>query len=502
MALNSVTFLLFLGVVCVVAYALPRKIRYIWLLVCSYAFYLYTPTGTLANLPALALLVGTTLFSYACALGIGKCTKPFLRRLFLGLSLLSCLGILFGFKYTNFFIDGINSLTGAFGTASPISHVNLLMPLGISYYILQAVGYTVDVYTGTLAPEANPIRYALFVGFFPGIVTGPINRAGSMLPQYKNPPAFDYNRVAGGLFRVLWGIFKKMVIADTIGQYTAAVFATPAHYAGPQLLLAALLFAYQLYADFGGTCDIAIGAAQMLGFTFAENFNRPFAAKTFAGLWQRWHISLTSFFRETVFTPLVWSRWTEKIPFIGKKFTKPPTASSVFIIFALSGLWHGPHVNYVVWGLLNGALMVFSSTKLNKKRDKLAAKIPLYRARHLRGFCQRVLVYLLFAGCLVFFAAALYQFPVSSWAAGLLNGWDTLFTSFAALNTVLGLDFTTMLLLAGCIVLVEAVEKCGNVAGWIRRRGWFIRWPLYILLLAMLLVFGKLGQSPAIYQQY
>lgn len=505
MALSSVTFLLFLAAVCVLSYALPSRARYVALLVCSYAFYLYSPTGGLGNLPALGLLIGATLLSYFCALAISRCKKTYAKRIFLALSLLSCLGILFAFKYANFFIQGLNSLFFAFGKSGQIASLNLLLPLGISYYILQAVSYTIDVYAGEISPEKNPVRYALFVSFFPGIVTGPINRAGKMLPQYTQPPKFDYSRVAGGLFRVLWGLFKKVVIADSIAAYTLTVFRTPGVYSGPHLLLAALLFAYQLYMDFGGTCDIAIGAAAMLGFEFAENFDRPFSAKTFSGLWQRWHISLTSFFRDYVFTPLVWSRWTEKLPFIGKKISKPPIISSVIIIFALSGLWHGPSMSYVVWGLLNGILMVFCGTKLNKKRDKLAARIPVYRLRFIRGFFQRVFVYLMFAGCLVFFAAALYNFSFFSWGSGLFSGWGEIVTDFPFFFTMLatlGLDAKTLLLLAATVLLVELVEKQGRVSDWIRRRGWFVRWPLYLLLIAALLLFGKLGQSPAIYQQY
>lgn len=509
MALTSITFVLFLCIVCAVSYATPAKVRYIWLLACSYLFYLYSADGILQNLPALLLMLLATAVSYACALFMQYFKKLWAKRIFLAVSLLCSLGLLFACKYFNFFLSGIESLAFIFTGTGHLQPLNLILPLGISYYTLQAVGYSIDVYTGALPAEQNPLRYALFVSFFPSLVTGPINRAGEMLPQYKNPAAFNYSHVSGGLFRVLWGLFKKMVIADTIGVYTASVLSTPSSFTGPHLLLAALLFSYQLYADFGGCCDIAIGAARMLGFRFAENFNRPFAAKTYQALWQRWHISLTSFLRDYVFTPLVWSRWTEKLPFVGKKVKKPPTFSSVIIIFAISGLWHGASLNYLIWGLLNGFIMAIAG-KYGKKKEKLVAKIPVYRAKHLRGFIQRVLVYLLFTGCLIFFASSLFSFSVAAWGQGLLGGWVPLFENFGSFTTVLGLyglGTKQLIVIAAGIVVVELVEKFAvtattNVADWVRSRYFFVRWPLYYLLIAALLLFGIFGQSPFIYQQY
>lgn len=512
MALNSVSFLLFLCVVCLSSYLLSSKIRYVWLLFCSYAFYLYDPTDFSRNIVPLLILVAATLLSYGCGVGIGYFKHIVMRRLFLCLSLVGCLGALFVFKYFNFFTGGVESVVAALGGKWEGVRLNLLMPLGISYYTLQAVGYTIDVYTKMRPAELNPLRYALFVSFFPGIVTGPINRADDMLPQYKEPARFDYNKVAGGAFRMLWGFFKKMVLADNIAVYTAIVLKVPGDHTGPMVLLASLLFAYQLYVDFGGSCDIAIGAARMLGFTFTENFNRPFAAKTFPALWQRWHISLTSFLRDYLFTPLVWSRWTEKIPFIGSKVKKPPMLSATLIVFVISGLWHGANIHYIFWGLANGLIMI-AAQLWGKRKEKLAASVPVYRSRYIRGVVQRVLVYLMFSGCLVFFSAALFNTPVLEWFQKLGTGWSTVMPGGGFLLGLRsnGLDWQTLAVLAAGIPLVELIEKFGvapargrdgTMADWIRRRIFLVRWPLYYVLLAGILLFAAFGHSPFIYQQY
>lgn len=519
MALNSALFVAFLCVVCAISYAVPRKFRYVWLLLTSYAFYLYNSAGytaelleltqglppeftasLLKGLPAVGLLAGATIVSFGCGLGMQHAKKKPVKRLWMILSLCMCLGVLFASKYLNFFLSAVPLLGGRAIT------VNFILPLGISYYTLQTVAYTVDVYTGAMQAVRNPFLYALFVSFFPGIVVGPINRAQEMIPQYRRPNRFSYNTVAGGLFRVLWGIFKKMVIADNLAVFTSAVFGMPKAHRGPEVVLAALLFSYQLYMDFSGSTDIAIGAARMFGFTFMENFERPFAAKTFPGLWQRWHKSLTSFLRDYVFTPLVWSRWTEKLPIIGKKVQKPPMLLSTVLIFILSGLWHGANISYVFWGLANGVIMVLAQM-FGKKKNKLVNKIPVYRIRYVRGFFQRVFVYLLFTACIVFFAAALFGTSTTVVLSSMAHGWDVLGTGFGGVLAASGLTSKILLALSGAVLLVELTEKFGitektNMADWIRARWFFVRWPLYYLLAAALLFFGAFGQSIFIYQRY
>lgn len=496
MALTSVLFLGFLALVCVTAYLVPGKFRYVWLLLCSYGFYLYSSEGFTENLPALGLMLAATVISYICAIAIAATDKQNAKRIYMVISLASGLGMLLACKYLNFFLSG----TG-------IGKLNLILPLGISYYTLQSVGYIIDVYSGVQEPEKNPLRYALFVSFFPSLVVGPINRASHMLPQYKNPKKFNYSSVSGGLFRILWGMFKKLVIADNLGLFNKNVFSELQRRSGPMVILAVLLFSYQLYMEFSGGIDIVIGSAKMLGFNFAENFNRPFSAKTYPALWQRWHMSLTNFLRDYLFTPLVWSRWTEKLPVIGKSLTKPPVISATIIVFTVSGLWHGADINYVIWGLFNGLFMALSQL-IGKKREKLVAKIPVYRNRHIRGFFQRVSVYLMFSFCLIFFSSAVFGTDASMWFSRVASDWNTIPTGkFSTLLGQLGLDRRIIIALVIAALLVEIIEKIAirknsTIAEWIRKRKVFIRWPLYYVLLAGILFFGAFGKSPLIYQQY
>ncbi len=490
MGLNSGIFMLFLGAVCVVSYALPRKIRYVWLLVCSYAFYLYSPVGFTKNLPALGFMLAATVISYLCALLIHASHRPLVRKISLGVSLLVTLGFLITSKYLNFILDTVNNFS--FANFSP---VDIILPLGISYYTLQTVSYCIDVYRRKIKPEKNPFVYALYVSFFPGIVTGPINRAEKMLAQYKNPAKFHYNSVAGGLFRILWGLFKKTVLADTIGIITSAIFSNTVEATGPQLLAAALLFSYQLYTDFGGSVDIAIGAAQMLGFTFTENFNRPFAAKTFSDLWRRWHISLTSFFRDYVYIPLG-----------GSRVSPLRWAFNTMAVFVISGLWHGASMGYLIWGFMNGLIML-AGKFLQQPKDKLASAVPVYSNRYVRGFFQRIFTYLLFTACLLFFAASLYNFPLQNWFRGLLQNWQNILPSFLSLFEKYKLPLVNIGVLAAGVLLVEfielfAVSPTSTISSWVRRQKFYLRWPLYYGLLAAFLLFGAFGKSPFIYQQY
>ncbi len=485
MSLASGLFVLFISVVCVFSYAIPGRFRYLFLLLVSYAFYVYSPNGITENLPALGLLLFATLVSYACALGLQKAVQKNKRIVLLVLSLLSSLGMLVVFKYTNPILEFSGIGTEAF---------QLLLPLGMGYYTLQAASYAIDVYRHKIEAERNVFRYALYVSFFPGIVTGPINRASHMLSQYKEPRAFSYDFVSGGLFRILWGLVKKLVVADHLAKYTAVVLSNPQEQTGPLLVLAGLLFAYQLYADFSGSCDIAIGAARMLGFDFMENFKHPFAAKTYIDFWHRWHISLTSFFRDYLYIPLGGSR-------VGRFRWMMNT----LVVFVVSALWHGEGVGYLVWGLLSGLFLVLAKV-VQPHKERLVAHIPLYRTPAVRRVFQCIMVYIMVASTFLWFAFALYKTPVQAYILQLTTGWD-MWGQFAEQLATLGLSGGIVGVLLFCIVLVACVEWRATdahitVADWVRKQRWFARWPLYYGLLALLFAFGIFGQSTFIYQQF
>ncbi len=488
MSLTSGLFVLFLGAVCALSYVIPRRFRYVFLLVASYAFYLYSPSGFAQNLPALCLLASATLISYFCALALQKSSARRMRVLLLVLSLLSSVGMLAFFKYTDTFF-ALTGLSDAF---------SLILPLGMGYYTLQAAGYTLDVYRGKISAERNILRYALFVSFFPAIITGPIGRAGHLLPQYKMPQPFCWDFVSGGLFRMLWGLVKKLVIADNIAVVTSDIFSDTTGQAGPVLLLGILLFAYQLYMDFSGSCDIAIGAARMLGFTLKENFNRPFAAKTYTAFWRRWHISLTEFLRDYVYFPLG-----------GGRVRRFRHVINIMAVFAVSALWHGSGGGEGFWYiicLLSIGLFVSLATLLRSPKERLIAHLPLYRIPTVRGVFQRIWLYLIFSVALVPFVFALYDVPPSDFFTQLTLGWGTGQGLLVPLSGISfsGVALAVLPLSALFVMLVErtALKQQGTIAEWVRTLRWFARWPLYYALILLLLLAGAFGQSAFIYQQF
>lgn len=496
MAINSLMFLGFVAAVCVVAYMLPPRFRYIWLLVASVGFFLFNGENFTSRLPGFFMMLIAAFASYFCAIGMQGSEKKRNKHIYLIITLVVCLGLLVAFKYLDFISVSLAQLLSLGGTAIAPRRFDWILPLGISYYTMQTVSYIMDVYRGKYPAEKNFLLYLLYVCFFPGIVTGPINRADKMLPQYKDPPRFNYDRVAGGLFRVLWGIFKKMVIADNIATITTAVYTDPEKFFGPQQFVAMLLFTYQLYTDFSGSCDIVIGVARMLGFDFMENFKRPLAAKTMQGLWRRWHISLTSFFRDYLYIPLG-----------GNRVSKLRLSVNTLIIFTVSGLWHGAHVGYILWGFVCGAVLV-AGRLFGDAKERLASRIPVYSMPKVRGFFQRVFVYLIFSVSFIFFALALYGTPADIYFTHITEGWRALLMgTLPRAFTAMDLEAWLLAGVALAAVLVEVVEKFAvnensDIAAWIRTRGWYLRWPLYYGLLIVLLVLGAFGKSDFIYQQY
>ncbi len=387
MTFNTPQFILFFTACLLVYYRLPDRLRRYFLLAASAVFYvLALPAGW----GYLALLAGTTALCYFAARFMARTENDKARRTVLTVSLLVLFGLLGVFKYANFFLALAGSSTS----------LNWLVPVGLSFYTFQAAGYLIDVHNRSIEPERDGTVLALYLCFFPQILSGPINRAKSMLPQFHATHDFDYHTVICGAQRFLTGLFKKVVLADGLAVIVDGVYGALPDYTGLTLLIAVLFYAIQLYFDFSGYSDMAIAAAQMLGFTMRENFAAPYFATNMSGFWKRWHMSLTGWFTDYLFTPLVWSRWVNKLAF-GKDWNehKPHFAVNILIVFTLSGLWHGAGITFVVWGLLNGLLRVAEEGlhKLRAPKKKGQPKLLV--------LCKRVCVFLLFAVTLVFFRA-------------------------------------------------------------------------------------------------
>ena len=488
MDFNTLAFFGFFSGSAVLTYCMPKKLKPYFLLLASYAFYLYQPQ----NAKLIWVLIGATLISWTVGLLLGssKVTQKAARRGILFAGIFCCLAFLFHFKYSLFANTLWVNTVNVFGGHMTVKSLNLVVPLGLSYFLFQSMGYMIDVYRHKQRPVLNPAHYALFVSFFPCIFTGPIERAGHLIPQFSNPHRFNYQRMSGGAFRMLWGYFKKMVLADGIGVFVSAVYASPEKSAGPYLLIASLLFSYQLYLDFSGCCDIAIGGARILGFDLMENFNRPFAACNYSDLWRRWHISLSSWFRDYLYIPLG-----------GNRCGKLHQALNLLLTFLASGLWHGASWGYAVWGALNGLILVIGKHTA-AFRLKLEEKNPLYRLKPLKKAIQQACVYLLFTACIVFFASDLYDGNALAVYGGLFKNWSLPAGGFLEgfLNSGLSMGLIIVLMIGS--LLVELVEMQGSVAVWIRKRNIAVRWVLYYALALAILFFAAFGKSAFIYQNY
>lgn len=265
------------------------------------------------------------------------------------LSIFTNLGILFSFKYFNFVNDSLRALCGAVQIEYSVPDLDVLLPMGISFYTFQTLAYTIDVYRGRLAPASHLGKFALYVTFFPQLVAGPIERAQSLLPQFDQYFDFDTTRIQSGLKQMLWGFFKKLVVADRVAVLVDMVYNTPAQHDGSVLLLATYLFALQIYCDFSGYSDIAIGAAKVLGFDLMENFRTPYLSGSIREFWSRWHISLSTWFRDYLYIPLG-----------GNRVGKWRWYYNLFVVFLISGLWHGANWTFILWGALHGAYLVLA----------------------------------------------------------------------------------------------------------------------------------------------
>lgn len=360
MLFNSLHFLLFFPAVCIIYFILPSlRARNLFLLGASYYFYMnWEPLYAL-------LLLSSTLVTYLAALGIGHCTRQRAKRRCLVGSLVLNLGILFLFKYYNFVAENISDLLVQWGMSVRMPEFTLLLPVGISFYIFQALGYSIDVYRGNTPVEKDFFTYALFVSFFPQLVAGPIERSTNLLPQFKQKHTFSYENVMAGVRLMLWGYFLKLVLADRCAIYVDAIYNNAAHHNGGSYLLASLFFPFQIYGDFSGYSLTAIGAARVLGFNLMENFRRPYFATTVTDFWRRWHISLSTWFRDYVYIPLG-----------GNRVSKARCHLNIMITFFVSGIWHGANWTFIIWGTIHGALQcVEKLLGWNKAQWKIQGKI-------------------------------------------------------------------------------------------------------------------------------
>jgi D-alanyl-lipoteichoic acid acyltransferase DltB (MBOAT superfamily) len=357
MLFNSLAFAIFLPIVFFVYWALPQKYRWIVLLISSYYFYMSW------NVKYVVLILFTTGVSYAGAVLIEKYRKPFVRKLLLTAAVGASLLVLFFFKYFDFAQNTLIRILQSFAIELHPVTLKLMLPVGISFYTFQTLSYVIDVYKGDVKAERNFFRYAAFISFFPQLVAGPIERTKNLLPQINGEHHFTYEKGAYGIRLMAWGFFKKLVIADNLAIFVDLVFDDISSYNGFALVLAVLFFTLQIYCDFSGYSDIAIGTAKLFDIDLMTNFKSPYFSASIKEFWRRWHISLSSWFRDYIY-----------IPMGGNRVSKLRNVWNVLVTFTLSGLWHGAAFTYVVWGALHGVMqsienLLFPKKKINKQKE-------------------------------------------------------------------------------------------------------------------------------------
>jgi len=460
----------------------------VFLLLASYYFYM-------AWQPAYALLIlFTTAVSYGTALLMAREKRQEHRRWYLLGALVVCLGILGIFKYFNFFSTSLQSVSAFLGVSWDSPFLHLLLPIGVSFYTFQTLSYVIDVYRGVQVPERHFGIYALYVSFFPQLVAGPIERPGNLLPQFRERFSFEPGRVTDGLKLMLWGFFKKVVIADNLAVAVDTVYGDPTRFTGLPLIVATVFFAFQIYCDFSGYSDIAIGSAQVMGFKLVDNFNRPYAARSIADFWRRWHISLSSWFRDYVYIPLGGNR-------------VPPLRHglNVLIVFLLSGLWHGAAWTFVVWGGLHGVYLVVGNLT-HSLRAQTASALGLTRFPHILALWQIACTFLLVSVSWVFFRAASFGDALYILSHFTTDLWAQL-THFSLLKEVLGNLSMSKTLFIGAllsIIFLEEMHRLQRHEGMrhmFRRQPVWLRWSVFYFLLFAVLFAGRWG-SQFIYFQF
>lgn len=470
MLFNSIAFLLFFPIVCVLYFAIPASrvhARNALLLAASYYFYMNWE-------PAYALLLLTsTIITYLAARGIGYFKEKRIKKLCLVSSLILNLAILFLFKYYNFLASNIDVLLQVSGLGITLPKFTLLLPVGISFYTFQALGYSIDVYRGTTEVERNFATYALFVSFFPQLVAGPIERSNNLLPQFRQQHRLDYNEVMAGIRMMVWGYFMKLVLADRCGIYVDTIFNNLEHHNGGSYLVASFLFPFQIYGDFAGYSLIAIGVARVLGFRLMENFHRPYFACSVGEFWHRWHISLSTWFKDYVYIPLG-----------GNRVKRSRQYFNLLVTFVVSGIWHGANWTFLCWGALHGILLCIEK----------AVGIGKKQYSGFKKFCHWAATFVLVCLAWVLFRANNLQ-DVGYILSGIFNNFGL---PYRESGTVLGIFIALSLLIVketreeGIWQFHIADSKCRS----------YIQHISISVIVAAILLLGVLDSTQFIYFQF
>lgn len=479
MFFNSFEYAIFLPIIFIIYWFILNKnlkLQNLFLLISSYFFY------SCWDWKFLFLLAFSTILDYISGLKIYNSNTQIKKKIWLIISVSINLGFLGFFKYYNFFIESFADLIQKLGFTAHYSTLNIILPVGISFYTFHGLSYVFDIYNKKIKPSHNWIEYALFVSFFPLLVAGPIERATHLLPQIEKPRKFNYELAVSGLKQILWGLFKKIVIADNCAKAVNLIFNSYESQSGGTLLLGAILFSFQIYGDFSGYSDIALGSGKLLGIKLIKNFNYPYFSRSIAEFWRRWHISLSSWFKDYLYIPLG-----------GSKGGTIKRIRNTFIIFLVSGFWHGANWTFILWGGLN-ALFILPSIifKTNRNNMDIVAKGKILP--NFKEFFQIVYTFLLASFAWIFFRS-----ESLSQAFSYIN---KMFNSIHLPDlSIFNLSLFPLLLL---LILVEWKGRENNYAieKLFYKSKTCIRWTFYYILIILMLVFGQKNSQEFIYFQF
>lgn len=483
MLFNSFEFLLFFPVVTALYFLLPHRYRWLHLLLASCAFYM-------AFIPVyILILLLTIVIDYGAGILIEN-AQGSQRKFYLAMSLVANIGVLAVFKYYNFFIGNVN---GLLHLSAPIPLLNIILPIGLSFHTFQAMSYTIEVYRGNYPAERHFGIYALYVMFYPQLVAGPIERPQNVLPQFHRRHTFDYSRVVSGLRLMAWGLFKKVVIADRMAYLVNEVYNSPHNFHGLPLLVASVFFSIQIYCDFSGYSDMALGAARVMGFELMKNFDRPYFSKSISEFWRRWHISLSTWFKDYLYISLG-----------GNRVALPRACFNLFFVFMVSGLWHGANWTFIVWGALHGLYLVIGMlTKNGRNRFIERLKLPVLN----HPLLNITVTYVLVTFAWIFFRANglhdaayvimhLFEPATALWQGMAYTGASTIKVFYT---------FPQWLALFGALALLFLVEKAQvrlSINAWLQQQATPVRWALYYGIVLYIAVLGAFERVQFIYFQF
>lgn len=483
MLFNSIDFAIFLPIVFILYWFVTNKnlkLQNYLIIIASYTFYGWW------DWRFLSLILFSTVIDYLVGRKLSNEDKILNRKILLWISILVNLGFLAFFKYYNFFLDNFVSAFSFFGKEISENSLNIILPVGISFYTFQTLSYTIDVYKKKLEPTKDFIAFSAFVSFFPQLVAGPIERATNLLPQFYKKRTFEYDKAVDGLRQILWGLFKKIVIADNSAQIANEIFNNSADYSGSTLVLGALFFTFQIYGDFSGYSDIAIGTSRLFGFDLKQNFAFPYFSRDIAEFWRRWHISLSTWFRDYLYIPLGGS--------IGGTWMK---VRNTFVIFIVSGFWHGANWTFIVWGALN-ALYFLPLLLLNKNRANTNSVAQGKALPSFKEFYQIGITFSLTVLAWVFFRAENIEHALS-YLSTIFSKSLLSFPSFPSMP----LAFSTVIMIS-IFIIIEwlgrnkqyAIENSINI------KSNYLRYSLYLAIVIAIMVMGNFNENQFIYFQF